>query len=202
MPEIQSVFYLTDDLSVLPFFFHLEQRFQIPFRQMEILEVPRSSLLISYNYTKIFSEDFLEKLASRQNEIINLHISYLPFNRGAHPNLWSFVEDTPKGVSIHRVNAGLDRGNILFQKEIFFEEERETFESTYRQLHVEMQQLFLGSFERIMIGDYSEKTQEEGGTYHRKKDLEKIQCLIPDFNWQMNIAAVKKELKQKGFYER
>ena len=202
MYEFQSVFCLTDDLSVLPFLLSLEQQFEIPVKRMEVLEIPKCSLLISYNYSKIFSEDFLEALALKQNEIINLHISYLPFNRGAHPNLWSFLEDTPKGVSIHRISAGLDRGNILFQKEIFFEEERETFENSYIRLHIEIQWLFFENFNRILTGKFSEKVQKEFGTYHRKKDLEKIKQLIPNFSWRMNIAAVKKELRQKGFYER
>ena len=202
MYEFQSVFCLTDDLSVLPFLLSLEQQFEIPVKRMEVLEIPKCSLLISYNYSKIFSEDFLEALALKQNEIINLHISYLPFNRGAHPNLWSFLEDTPKGVSIHRISAGLDRGNILFQKEIFFEEERETFENSYIRLHIEIQRLFFENFNRILTGKFSEEVQKEFGTYHRKKDLEKIKQLIPNFSWRMNIAAVKKELRQKGFYGR
>ena len=25
--------------------------------------------------------------------MINLHISYLPYNRGAHPNFWSWVKN-------------------------------------------------------------------------------------------------------------
>ena len=200
MYEFQSVFCLTDDLSVLPFFLNLEQRFEIPVKRMEVLEIPKCSLLISYNYSKIFSEDFLGALALKQNEIINLHISYLPFNRGAHPNLWSFLEDTPKGVSIHRISAGLDKGNILFQKEVFFKEERETFESSYRRLHIEMQRLFFDNFNRILTGKFSEKIQKESGTYHRKKDLEKVFQFIPNFSWQMNIAEVKEDLRRKGFY--
>ena len=40
--------------------------------------------------------------------IVNLHISYLPFNRGSHPNYWSFVENTPKGVSIHEIDEQIE----------------------------------------------------------------------------------------------
>ncbi|MFB6158138.1 MAG: formyltransferase family protein [Candidatus Nanohalobium sp.] len=32
--------------------------------------------------------------------IVNLHPSFLPYNRGAHPYIWPIVEDTPAGVSI------------------------------------------------------------------------------------------------------
>ena len=35
-----------------------------------------------------------------KGKIINLHISFLPFNRGYYPNLWSHQEGTPSGVTI------------------------------------------------------------------------------------------------------
>ena len=37
-----------------------------------------------------------------------MHISYLPFNRGAHPNYWSFKDNSPKGVTIHFIDNGID----------------------------------------------------------------------------------------------
>lgn len=66
---------------------------------------------------------------------INLHISYLPYNREAHLNLWSFVDNTPKGVSIHKVNEGIDKGGIIVRKKIHFKmTENLTFKNTYSKL--------------------------------------------------------------------
>ena len=50
--------------------------------------------------------------------IVNLHISYLPWNRGAHPNFWSFFDATPTGVSIHLIDKGIDTGPIIVQKKV------------------------------------------------------------------------------------
>ena len=50
-------------------------------------------LIISYGYNKIINERYLKKLIRPP---INLHISYLPYNRGSHPNFWSFVDKTPQ----------------------------------------------------------------------------------------------------------
>ena len=72
--------------------------------------------MVSYGYRKIVLADVIDKMAG---EIINLHISYLPWNRGANPNFWSFIDDTPKGVTIHEMSADLDKGRILCQKELF-----------------------------------------------------------------------------------
>ncbi|MCL0081308.1 hypothetical protein M1N64_03665 [Peptococcaceae bacterium] len=46
-----------------------------------------------------------------QGRAINLHISFLPWNRGADPNFWSFIENAPVGVSIHYLDEGIDTGD-------------------------------------------------------------------------------------------
>ena len=71
--------------------------------------------IVSYGYQYRLSKRVLDQINYRA---INLHISYLPWNRGADPNLWSAVEDTPKGVTIHYIDDGFDTGDILFQKAI------------------------------------------------------------------------------------
>ena len=54
--------------------------------------------IISYSYRYIIAKEMIDFMPT---SIVNLHISYLPWNRGASPNFWSFIEDTPKGVTIH-----------------------------------------------------------------------------------------------------
>ena len=52
---------------------------------------------------------------------------------GQDPNLWSFIEDTPKGVTIHEIDEGIDTGDIIFQKEIVLNS-NETLASSYEKL--------------------------------------------------------------------
>ena len=56
------------------------------------------------------------KTLNEVKTLINLHISYLPYNRGSYPNYWSFKENTPNGVSIHHIDDGIDTGPVLVQK--------------------------------------------------------------------------------------
>ena len=72
-------------------------------------------------------------------------MSYLPFNRGAHSNFWSFIENTPAGVSIHKIDKGIDTGNIIFRKKINFDinlDKFSSFKKTYNYLFLEAEQLF------------------------------------------------------------
>eukprot|EP00392_Amoebophrya_sp_AT5.2_P019205 g19951.t1 len=60
---------------------------------------------VSYGYRHIIRTPVIEGMFDRKR-IINLHISYLPYNRGADPNLWSILERTPPGVTIHHIDEG------------------------------------------------------------------------------------------------
>ncbi|WP_169777379.1 formyltransferase family protein [Campylobacter mucosalis] len=73
------------------------------------------SYLVSYGYRFMIKPEILSLF---DKSAVNLHISLLPFNRGSDPNFWSFVDDTPKGVSIHFLDATLDTGDIIAQKEL------------------------------------------------------------------------------------
>ena len=85
--------------------------------------------------------------------IVNLHHSFLPFNRGAHPNFWSFYEDTPKGISIHLIDKGIDTGDIIYQEEIQLNL-KSTFRETYKKLDDEIVDRFIKIFPNIVANNY------------------------------------------------
>lgn len=157
----------------------------------EMVKQLAPSFAVSFNYRHLIAEDVLELLPDR---VINLHTSLLPYNRGAAPNFFSFLEDTPKGVTIHLVDKGLDTGGILCQREFVFDEERETFASTYHRLLEEMGQLFRENWKAIKEGRITPKKQEGQGTYHRAAELETIRQ-THEFSWNDNIAEWKKSLR-------
>jgi len=122
--------------------------------------------IVSYGYRYIIKEKVINEY---KNRAINLHISLLPYNRGADPNFWSWVEYTPKGVTIHRVEKGLDAGDILIQKEVEMGDD-ETFRTSYAKLHIEIQKLFKLLWYDIKNNRIEGRKQPEGGTYHRLSD--------------------------------
>ena len=89
----------------------------------------------------------------------------------------------------------MDTGDILVQKEQTFEEEGETFASSYEKLLQEMYQLFVENWEALKKGNIKPIPQQGEGTYHVMKDLQayRAQC---DFSWNENIAAYKDRWKK------
>ena len=39
---------------------------------------------------------------------LNFHPSYLPWNRGKHPNFWCLIDEAPCGVTLHYINEMID----------------------------------------------------------------------------------------------
>ncbi len=154
---------------------------------IQMIRALEPSFVISYNYRHIVPGDVLEYMDGR---VINLHTSYLPYNRGSSPNFFSFLDNTPKGVTIHLMDEGLDTGDILCQKEVTFDERQETFSSSYDKLLQEMKALFCENWLQIREGKLTPRKQEGQGTYHQMKELKEIREKI-DFDWDTPIAAFK-----------
>jgi len=128
-------------------------------------------IVISYNYSHIVKEDVIDLLGDR---IINLHCSLLPWNKGASPNIWSFIEDTPKGVTIHILEKGLDTGRLLLQEEVSFDEDKETLASSYNKLQDTIVDLLIDNFDDILAGNIVPTNQKGEGSYHRTSDLKAL----------------------------
>jgi len=159
-------------------------------KKLTFKDIKNIDLVITFNYRLIIKKNILKKL---KRPPVNLHISYLPYNKGCHPNFWSFVEDTPKGVTIHEVDKGVDTGAIVYQKKIFFninKKENDNFYKTNNILLFEIQKLFLNKIDQILNKKYTLKKQKKGGSFHYRGDL-------PQFmkkNWKSNIKVTLKNL--------
>ena len=137
----------------------------------EYIKELNPEIVISYNYSHIVKEDVIDLMGDK---IINMHCSLLPWNKGASPNLWSFIDDTPKGVTIHVLEKGLDTGRLLLQEEVTFDEETETLASSYNKLQETIVDLLVSNLEDIMDGNIVPTEQKGEGSYHRTSDLKAL----------------------------
>lgn len=141
-------------------------------------------IIISYNYRYLLSLDVINSARLA----INLHTSLLPHNRGAHPNFWSYFEGTPSGVTIHKIDSGIDTGEIIYQKEVA-KHYYGTLRTTYDTLQNEMQKLFFRNIDNIINFDFDLRKQTGIGSYHNTKDIEKYKHLMVD-GWDTKIMKI------------
>jgi len=153
----------------------------------ELINSNNINFIVSYGYQYILGKDILDLLPDRA---INLHISYLPFNRGADPNLWSFVENTPSGVTIHYLDEGIDTGDVIVQERVEFDTKQETLATSYEKLQLTIQDLFKKNWQDIKTIRCKRQKQVGNGTSHKVKDKINLNHLLED-GWDTPLSVLE-----------
>jgi methionyl-tRNA formyltransferase len=131
----------------------------------------RADLGLSAMFGYILRREILDLLPEG---CVNIHPSLLPYNRGAYPNVWSIVEGTPAGVSMHYIDQGVDTGDIIAQLQVEVEP-IDTGASLYRKLEQASLELFYATWPRLRMGEVARIPQPQGiGSMHRMRDVAKI----------------------------
>jgi len=113
-------------------------------------------------------------LRSMPKGCINVHPSFLPFNKGAYPNVWAIVEGTPAGTTIHYMDEDFDTGDIIAQEEVEVEP-TDTGASLHHKLEKESLKLFSATWPKRKADTHDRSPQKkDAGTSHTLKDVDKI----------------------------
>jgi methionyl-tRNA formyltransferase len=121
--------------------------------------------------------------------VINLHISLLPYNRGADPTLWSVLEDTPAGVTIHYIDEGVDTGDVIAQRPVELTGD-DTLATAYAKLQHAMVELFREQWPAISAGTNERAPQPPGGTAHKVADRAAVEHLLTE-GWDTPVHALR-----------
>ena len=112
-------------------------------------------------------------LALFDQHVVNLHTSLLPWNRGANPNVWPLVDGSPAGVSLHRMDAGLDTGPLLAQ-DLVPVVPGDTPQTLFTRLDNAAFRLFTDHWEYLL--ELPAHPQQGQGSYHRVADLASVEA--------------------------
>lgn len=148
---------------------------------------------VSFGYRHILTR---QTLMTVTRPPINLHISYLPYNRGAHPLFWAAMEETPIGVTIHEIDEGIDTGPICFQKLVEIDQQSETFVSAYAIVKREIERLFLDNISALLDLPYTKTAQTSNGTFRRSSELP------ASVSWDEVMAVAVRRLRSESYDER
>jgi len=163
---------------------------------LEVVTSNPPDIVLSFGYKHVIPKRMLEKLGNRA---YNVHVSLLPWNRGMHPNFWSWLENTPKGVSIHRISENLDEGDLVAQKELELSESATLFTS-YQQLLAEAQGLLAKNWMSMVQGTVELVKQDlTTGSFHRGSELEQYWPLLGK-GWQTSCGEVAEIGRAQGLW--
>lgn len=135
----------------------------------------RADMLLSVNFGYILKKSLL----SLFRYPINLHMSYLPHNKGAHPNVWAIYEETPAGVTLHVMTPEVDTGDIIAQTEIPVDP-AETGKSLYSKLERASAELLKEWLPVLMTGRFPTRPMPRGGSHHRAEEFAALCAIDPE----------------------
>jgi len=139
--------------------------------QLELVKEIQPEIAVSVGYRHIVPKEIIE---IPERGILNLHPSFLPYGRGANPNVWSIVEDDPAGVTLHFMDEDLDTGEVIAQERV-----DKKFSDTGKDLHKRLEkaqvELFKENWTHIVNNSLETETQErDEGTYHESAEFDEI----------------------------
>ncbi|MDR2695268.1 MAG: formyl transferase, partial [Deltaproteobacteria bacterium] len=150
---------------------------------------------LSYRYKKIIRQDVIAYFAGK---LLNMHISFLPWNRGADPNLWSYIEDSPKGVTIHRVDTGIDTGDILLQQEVDIDLATDTLRTSYDKLSRAVENLLINNAGALLTNALPAAPQIGAGSFHYAKDKLPFSHLMDSLGFDTQLSEIIYKLRGGG----
>lgn len=97
------------------------------------------------------------------SRLFNLHFSKLPAYRGVYTSAWPILcSETESGVTLHRIDAGIDSGDIVAQRS-FRLDEAETARSLYHRYLAEAAALLQSEFDTLLADAVSSQPQSTRG---------------------------------------
>lgn len=141
-------------------------------RTIEKIKSLQADIGVSILFDYILSDKFLSLFPKG---CINLHPSFLPYNRGQFPNVWSIIDKTPAGSSIHYMSPKVDAGDLIAQTHTEVKS-YDTGKTLYQKLMTDSEDLFKVTWPSIKDGSAPRLPQLNltSGTHHKKKDVNKI----------------------------
>jgi len=136
--------------------------------QLDMIKRESPDFIVSIGFDHLVPPEIL---AVPSEGAVNLHPSYLPYNRGKSPNVWPLIEDTPAGVTLHYMDEEFDTGDIISQEKVPTD-----FSDTGKDLHGRLEEaqfeLFTEVWPKIESGEVEPSPQEDtAGTYHTTADF-------------------------------
>ena len=152
-------------------------------------ELPTVDYLYSVQYHQILKEHHIHKA---KKIALNLHMAPLPEYRGCNQFSFAIADQRDEfGTTIHQMDAGIDHGDIVFERRFKIPENcwvDELYELTFNA----SLDLFIETISEILNGNYTLTPQqqlvaERGTSLHYRSDINKLKVI--DLNWSSDAIA-------------
>ena len=125
-------------------------------------------IFISLEFDKIISPSKFNS-----NQLYNIHFSMLPKYKGMYTSCWPILNgEKNSGVTLHRIDRGIDTGNVIAQHQINISEKM-TSRDLYLNYLEEGKNLLEKNIDAILLSTFSEKKQSaKNSSYFSKNSID------------------------------
>lgn len=151
----------------------------------------RELLFLSLEFDKIIDPDkFVDA------RLFNIHFSLLPQYRGMYTSALPILHGNNKsGVTLHKIDSGIDTGDIIAQRTITLEED-DTSRDLYFRCIKEGTELVIQNIDKLINGDFVAWPQKkEGATYFGRDEIDYSNLKI-----DLNRTAEQVKNQIRAFY--
>lgn len=144
-------------------------------------------LVFSIHCKQIFPVELINYL-----KCINIHPGFNPINRGWYPQVFSIINKTPIGATIHEIDKELDHGFIIDREQV----DKTSFDTSgtlYNKIIDKEIELLENNIEKIIYNNYEVIEPESEGNLFLKKDFNKL--LELDLNEQVSVGNLIDRLR-------
>jgi len=138
-------------------------------------------LVISMHCKQIFPRKMVENI-----RCVNIHPGLNPYNRGWYTQVFAILNKKPHGATIHEIDAELDHGPIIAQKEVPIYE-WDTSKSVYDRVQFAEIDLIRENLVNILKNSYKKKAHLEEGNINYIKDFKELNKL--DLDKKMTLGS-------------
>lgn len=160
------------------------------YEQLDLVHQLKPSLIVSVGYGYKIPEDVL---SVPELGCVNMHPAYLPYNRGKDPAIWSIVDDTPAGVTLHYMDESLDTGDVIERRRV-----EKYPDDTGKDLHSRLEEaefeLFTENWDAVRSGAADIMSQDRSdGTFNKGSEFDEL-CEL-NLNEQIRVGELIDRLR-------
>ncbi|MCX7049241.1 MAG: formyltransferase family protein [Candidatus Sumerlaeota bacterium] len=144
---------------------------------LDFLRALEADIAITAFFGYILKPDFI---AIPPKGCVNIHPSYLPYNRGWHSNVWPILDGSPAGGAIHYIDKGVDTGDVIARRKVDITPIDNGW-TVHRKCARTAIELFKEAWPSIKDGTNPRFPQEASeATAHNKQAMDALDCIDPE----------------------
>ena len=136
-----------------------------------------NAIFLSLEFDKIIRPELF-----KTNDLFNIHFSLLPKYKGMYTAALPILHgEITSGVTLHKIEAGIDTGDIIAQTEFSISELQNSFQ-LYEEYLKQGVNLITGSFSSLINNSFQSRIQEAVGSTYFSKNTIDYSSLTLNFN--------------------